>query len=135
MSSAFIFRAQRYAARLYAALLALAAIRVVWVALPLYFNVWPMLFSLVLIAWSCALLKVAPMAMRFTGAICLLAALFLPLGIFNPFAAMDSAVSGSNPSSIMQSLIWFVPIEVILLASAYILDFSQATATQSKGKS
>jgi hypothetical protein len=61
-------------------------------------------------------------ALRFTAAICLLVAIFLPIGLFNPFTAGDYMVSGKEPTSVVQTLLWLIPLEALLLSIVLIID-------------
>lgn len=57
-------------------------------------------------------------ALRVSAAILVLAALFLPIGVFNPFAAAD----GIELPSLAATLVWFIPVELCLLLAAWVLD-------------
>jgi hypothetical protein len=61
-------------------------------------------------------------ALRFAAAICLLVAIFLPIGLFNPFIAGDYMVSGKEPPSVVQTLLWLIPLETLLLSIVFIID-------------
>ena len=66
-------------------------------------------------------------ALRGTAALSLLVAILLPLGTFSIFSAGDYWAAGKEPPTILASLIWLVPTEILLLLGAYILDFQQPT--------
>jgi hypothetical protein len=57
-------------------------------------------------------------AQRFTAALCVLAAIVLPVGCINPFAAMDSR----NPPTLRELLYWMIPAVVGLLAVAWLIE-------------
>jgi hypothetical protein len=105
--------ARKYVARFYSVLLLICALRVI-LKDP---DLWHIFFAAVLIFWAFGLFQQRPSALKFTGAICLLPAIFVPMGVFNPFAAMDSV---SFP--IYSTLLWLVPLELLALTSAYVLD-------------
>jgi hypothetical protein len=60
--------------------------------------------------------------MRLTALVLLLSALVLPIGIFNPFTAGDYLTAGKAPPSIAITLMWLIPVEVVLLITAYVID-------------
>jgi hypothetical protein len=57
-------------------------------------------------------------ARRIVAALCVCAAIFLPAGAINPFAALDTP----NPPSLSALLTWIVPTVVGLLAAAWLID-------------
>jgi hypothetical protein len=61
-------------------------------------------------------------ALRLAAAICLLVAIFLPAGLFNPFTAGDYMAAGKEPPSVVQTLLWLIPLEALLLAVVFIVD-------------
>jgi hypothetical protein len=61
-------------------------------------------------------------ALRFAAAIGLLVAIFLPIGLFNPFTAGDYMAAGKEPHSLVQTLLWLIPLEVLLLSIVFIID-------------
>lgn len=61
-------------------------------------------------------------AMRTAALIFVLAAIILPVGVFNPFTAGDNLLAGEGLVSIMSTLLWLVPLEFFLLGVAYALD-------------
>jgi hypothetical protein len=115
MSPLAIKDAQRYFAWFYAGLLFSG---LVLILLKSGFNSVSMFFSIVLICWVLSLIKQIRFVLKITGAMCIVFAMFLPIAIFNPFAALD----GVQSPPVSTVLLWIVPIEIIALASAYILD-------------
>jgi hypothetical protein len=117
-----VARLRRYVAIAYAALAIFLATRV---SLAGWYR-WPSTAHIVLALALCllaiGLFKGKQAALRVTGAVCLVAAIFLPVGIFNPFAAGDNFALGKEPPSFPGALAWVVPLEIFLLASAYLLD-------------
>jgi len=61
-------------------------------------------------------------ALRLTAAICLVIAVFLPIGILNPFTAGDDMLADKNPSTVFNTLAWVIPLDALLLAIAYFID-------------
>jgi len=61
-------------------------------------------------------------ALRSSAAIFLLIAVFLPVGVLNPFTAGDYMGAGIDPPSVARTLVWLVPLEALLLATVYVLD-------------
>ena len=61
-------------------------------------------------------------ALRLAAAICLFAAVLLPIGVFNPFTAGDYMVAGEEPPSVVMILLWMIPLEALLLAIVFIID-------------
>jgi hypothetical protein len=57
-------------------------------------------------------------ARRATAALGLVAAVLLPIGVINPFAAMDVA----KPASLSEILAWLVPVVTALLLLAWLVD-------------
>lgn len=57
-------------------------------------------------------------ALRVAAALLLVGALLLPLGVWNPFAAID----GIELSPLSATLVWFIPVELCMLLSAWVLD-------------
>lgn len=57
-------------------------------------------------------------ARKVAATLCLLVAIILPIGIVNPFAAMDVA----QPPTLSEVLIWLVPAVLGLLGLAWLID-------------
>jgi len=68
-----------------------------------------------------AILKQYRWALYLTSAIVLLCAIVLPVGVLGPFTAGDYILAGKTPPSMMQTLGWLIPIEVLLLAVSHII--------------
>lgn len=69
----------------------------------------------------CVALQVR-MALRIGAAILLVAAFVLPLGVMNPFTAGDYLAQGQEPPSMASILGWLIPVEIFILAVAWLLD-------------
>ena len=61
-------------------------------------------------------------ALRLAATICILVAIVLPIGLFNPFTAGDYIAAGSEAPSVIQTLLWLIPLEASLLAIVFIID-------------
>lgn len=57
-------------------------------------------------------------ALRVAAALLLIGALLLPLGVWYPFAAVD----GVELTAVSATLVWFIPVELFMLLSAWVLD-------------
>ena len=68
-------------------------------------------------------------ARRVAAALSLLAAIVIPLGALNPFAAMDYP---GQPPALMSMLVWMVPLVSGLLALAWLLDPPKTPATSAR---
>ena len=80
--------------------------------------------SLMVLAVSLALNKVS--ALKITGALCIVFSIFAPLALFNPFSVGDSLLAGKAPPDVASSLALFIPLEILLIFSAYFLDYQPA---------
>lgn len=69
-----------------------------------------------------AIIKQYRWALRLTTAILLVAAVVLPVGVLNPFSAGDYLVAGMEAPSVTQTLLWLVPVEILLLLIAFLID-------------
>ena len=61
-------------------------------------------------------------ALRLIAAILLLVAVLMPVGIFNPFRVGDYMVAGQQTPSVAQTLLWLIPLEILLLTIVFIID-------------
>ncbi len=61
-------------------------------------------------------------ALRTLAAMFLLAAIILPAGIFSPFTAGDYLAARREPPTVSTTLEWLVPVEVVLLLIAFVVD-------------
>jgi uncharacterized membrane protein len=85
-------------------------------------SVINLVFGAVLLALAFAIFRQYRWALRLAAAICLLVAVILPLGLFNPFTAGDYMAAGKEPHSVMMILLWLIPLEVLLLSIAFLID-------------
>ncbi|MDQ5985930.1 MAG: hypothetical protein CSYNP_01648 [Syntrophus sp. SKADARSKE-3] len=79
-------------------------------------------FVIALLVLAFGLVRRFRWAMRLTALLLLFSALLLPVGVFNPFTAGDYMTAGKVPPSIAMTLLWMIPLEVLLLITAYVLD-------------
>ena len=61
-------------------------------------------------------------ALRLIAAILLFVAVLMPVGIFNPFRVGDYMIAGKQTPSEVQTLLWLLPLEILLLAIVFIID-------------
>lgn len=80
-----------------------------------------------LIGFAVAIFRQYRWALRLAAAICLLVAVLLPVGLFNPFTAGDYMAAGREPPSVVQTLLWLIPLEALLLALVCIIDPGKKT--------
>ncbi len=66
--------------------------------------------------------------LRLTGGMCVLAAIALPVTVFNPLAVGDYLAEGSQPPDFPGALAWMVPLELFLLAFAHVFGLKPADA-------
>lgn len=71
---------------------------------------------------SYGLFKQHHWALWTTIIIFLLYALILPVGLFNPFTAGDYLLASKEPPTIGETLLWLIPLEVLLISAICILD-------------
>jgi hypothetical protein len=64
-------------------------------------------------------------ALRLAAGILLAVVVFLPVGLFNPFSAGDYLVAGKQPIPVAETLLWLVPVEILLLAIVFLIDPSR----------
>lgn len=58
---------------------------------------------------------------RSVACLCILAAIIIPVGAINPFAAGDMMMQGKDPS-LPKLLAWIIPLDIGLLCLAWLLD-------------
>lgn len=78
--------------------------------------------TFILLVLVYGLFRQLPWALRSTAYVFILFAIILPIGILNPFTAGDYLAAGKNPPDVKLTLLWLIPLEVLFVASAYILD-------------
>jgi len=89
-------------------------------------------FGILILGLAFAIYRQYRWALRLVAAICLLVAIVLPIGIFNPFTAGDYIAAGKEPPSITFTLLWLIPLEVLLFAIVFIIDPKNKTPDQEK---
>jgi len=92
----------------------------------------PLFLSLLGIAFAFGLATNRRIPRRVLAAACLFVALITPIGVINPFAAMDLEAMGQTPPELSAILTWMIPFEIFLLGSAYILDNGSKKAEKTK---
>ncbi len=117
-----VLRLRRYLAIAFAIFSLLLAARLAYAALALEVTAGRIILTLALCALAFGLARNDSAALRLTAAICLLAALTLPMAVFNPLAVGDYLAAGEQPPSFPGALLWVAPLEIFLLAFAYVLD-------------
>lgn len=75
--------------------------------------------SIGLLTLAIGLLCMNRYARRVAAAFSLLGAIIIPIGVFNPFAAMDYP---GEPPTVMSTLAWTIPVVAVLLLLAWLLD-------------
>jgi len=80
------------------------------------------LFGTAVMALAVFLVKQKRQALRTTACILIVTACLLPVAVFNPFTAGDYLAAGKEPQPVSVSLTWMIPVELLLLFLAYILD-------------
>jgi hypothetical protein len=64
-------------------------------------------------------------ALRLAAGIILAVVVFLPVGLLNPFTAGEYLVAGKEPPPVAETLLWLVPVEILLLAIVFLIDPSR----------
>ncbi len=104
-------------------LLFFLACRIIWTGFATDRGLlFPMIVALCIIWLSFGLFRQHRWALWVTMAFLLFLALLLPIGIFNPFTAGDYLAAGKEPPAIGETLLWLIPLEILFLATVYILD-------------
>jgi len=81
-----------------------------------------LIFGLVALGFAVALIRRSRWALRALAAVFVLTAIILPVGIWNPFTAGDYMAGRREPPTVSRTLVWLVPLEVGLLAVAFVVD-------------
>lgn len=119
-------------AYLYAGLALLLAIQIVWAAYHYGVNLGRAIFIALLLWWAVSSVRLSPLALKISGALSLLLAVFFPLAILNPFAAGDYLAQGLEPPGVAETMYWLVPLEIFLLAAAYVFDYTAVSGQQAE---
>jgi hypothetical protein len=80
------------------------------------------IFGALLLGLAFGIFRQYRWALRLAAAMCLFVIVLLPIGLFNPFTAGDYMVAGMEPPSVIQTLLWLIPLEALLLAIVFIID-------------
>ena len=59
---------------------------------------------------------------RLVAFVILLFAIILPIGLLNPFTAGDYVASGETPPGVLDTLVWLIPLEALILFAVYLID-------------
>lgn len=81
-----------------------------------------LVFGVLLLVLAFFIFKEYRGALRLMAGIFILIAVVLPIGILNPFTAGDYMAAGREPPSVLSTLLWLIPIEVLLLVIVFIID-------------
>jgi hypothetical protein len=125
----FLLKLKPFLAWLYAAALACLCGKLLWGMVTQECTALRLILFVVFIGMIVGLGRQSRTVLKLLAALSLLAAIGLPMVIFNPFAALDGA---SLPASLV--LLWLIPLEILLLLSAYVFDWSGASRGDSTGK-
>jgi hypothetical protein len=99
------------------------ALRLFWLAAVVHnTKIARSLLGTAFIALALFLVKQKRWALRTAAGLLVLTACLLPVAVFDPFAAGDHLAAGEEPPTISGSLVWIIPVELLLLFSVYILD-------------
>ena len=105
------------------ALFVIMGVRFFWDALHSNGNIIvAVTVSVILFILTYGLLNDHRWASRGSALIFIMTAIILPAGIFNPFTAADNMVAGEQPPTVQHTLLWLIPVEVLLLTIAFIID-------------
>jgi dolichyl-phosphate-mannose--protein O-mannosyl transferase len=69
-----------------------------------------LIFGTLLLGLAFAIFRQYRWALRLAAVICLFVVVFLPIGLFNPFTAGDYMAAGNEPPSVVQTLLWLIPL-------------------------
>jgi len=61
-------------------------------------------------------------ALGLIAGILLLVAVLMPVGVFNPYRVGDYMVAGQQMPSVAKTLLWFIPLETLLIAAVFVID-------------
>jgi len=81
-----------------------------------------MIFGTLSLGLAFAIFRQYRWALRGAAFIFLMLAIILPVGLFNPFTAGDYFAAGKLPPSVSHTLIWLIPVEILLFAVVFIID-------------
>lgn len=128
-TNSFLLKLKPFLAWLYAAALVCLCGKPLWGMVTQECTALRLILFVVFIGMTVGLGRQSRAVLKLVAALSLLAALGLPMVIFNPFAALDGA---SLPDSL--TLLLLIPLEILLLLSAYVFDRSGAACGDSSGK-
>jgi hypothetical protein len=74
------------------------------------------------LGFAYAIIKQYRWALRLTAAILLVAAVILPVGVLNPFTAGDYLAAGKEAPLVIETLLWLIPFEILLLVIVFLID-------------
>lgn len=82
----------------------------------------PLAISALLCTWAYFLFRGHWLARRIFSYALVLLAIVIPGGVINPLEASDILASGGTPPDLPELLAWIIPTEIVLLATAYMMD-------------
>jgi len=125
----FLLKLKPFLAWLYAAALTCLCGKLLWGMVTQECTALRLILFVVFIGIIIGLGRQSRTVLKLVANLSLLAATGLPVVIFNPFAALDG---DSLPASL--ALLWLFPLEIFLLLSAYVFDWSGASRGDTTGK-
>jgi hypothetical protein len=78
--------------------------------------------AVLLLGLAFGVFKDRPLALRTLAFLCVLTALILPFGVINPLAVGDYLAQGRQPPTVEATLLWAVPVDLLLLFVAFLID-------------
>jgi hypothetical protein len=81
-----------------------------------------LVLATLVLGFAYAIIKQYRWALRLTAAILLVAAVILPVGVLNPFTAGDYLAAGKEAPLVTETLLWLVPLEILLLVIVFLID-------------
>ena len=98
-------------------------LRVLWSAIDSHGNITAAAAVVVLLSLlAYGLVKQYRWALRSSAFLFLLSAIVIPVGLFNPFTAGDLLLAGRYHLHRGLTLLWLIPLEIVLLALIFLLD-------------
>ena len=81
-----------------------------------------LVFGTLALGLAYAIIKQYRWALRLISAILLVAAVILPVGVLNPYVAGDYLAAGKEAPLVTETLLWLVPLEILLLVIVFLID-------------
>ena len=80
-----------------------------------------LLFSLFVLMWAAALVRMTAWAGMLVSALLLMNAILMPVGLLSPFSVSESLAAGQEPLSLGSLLLIAVPVLIVCLVMVHIL--------------